>query len=210
MPRPLLLTLLALAGCAPAQPSTPQSGAAPQAEVAPQAAAPLVPDAAPPPAPAPSPRAAAAIAHARSYLGMAYVWAGRDTKEQPGLDCLGLLYRAWGPVTGTPWRKYPVNPSKIVASGLLGAPVPGLAGALRAEIDRGLLHPGDVLYLLLGEYEIPDDPLLVHDGVRYWPWHTGLFVGEGKGTVIHASPSAGVAEQPLDELAWDALYVTRP
>lgn len=167
-------------------------------------------EAEPPVADPPTARAGSAIALARNYLGTPYVWAGRDTEKHPGLDCLGLLYRAWGPVTGTPWTRYPVNPTKLVASGMLGAPVPGLDGVLREELDPGLLRPGDVLYLLIAEYEIPDAPLWVHDGVRYWPWHTGLYVGEGRGTVIHAGPSSGVAEQPLMTLAFDALYVTRP
>lgn len=166
------------------------------------------------PAPAlpdpPTARAGSAIAAARHYLGVPYVWAGRDTAKHPGLDCLGLLYRAWGPVTGTPWTRYPVNPTQLVASGLLGGPVPGLDGVLRAALDPGLLRPGDVLYLLVAEYEIPDAPLWIHDGLRYWPWHTGLYVGEGTRTVIHAGPSSGVAEQPLDTLPFDALYVTRP
>lgn len=153
------------------------------------------------------PKAAKALAKARTYLDVDYRWEGRDTPTHPGLDCLGLLYRSWGAVDGTPWQRYPFNPSPLVASGRLGAPVPGLAGATRDEADLALLRPGDVLYLLLANYRIPDAPLWVYDDVEYWPWHTALYVGEGR--VIEASPLGSVRETALAALAWDGLFVTR-
>lgn len=152
-------------------------------------------------------KAARAIAVARGYLGTPYRWEGRDTARFPGLDCLGLLFRAWGAVDGTAWTAYPPNPSPLVASGRLGAPVPGLDGVLRADVDPAALRAGDVLYLLLAGYEIPDAPLWTHDGVSYWPWHTAMYVGDG--VVIEASPLGAVREGPLVGLTWDALYVTR-
>ena len=70
---------------------------------------------APPPSPSADPeQVRAAIKNAEGYLGQSYAWGGRMTTGNPGIDCLGLLYLAWGPVTGTPWRSYPVDPSKII------------------------------------------------------------------------------------------------
>lgn len=163
------------------------------------------------PGPGPSaerPVVEAAIAAARGYLGAPWRWGGRNTAALPGVDCLGLLFLAYGPATGTAWRSYPVDPSKLVASGRLGAPVEGLAGTLRANLDRESLQRGDVLYFLLEDYVIPDDPLLVVGERKFWPWHTGLYVGDG--IVLNAHPGRGTVEMPLDEVAWDALFVTRP
>jgi len=162
----------------------------------------------PPPTPTADPvQVEAAIKNAESYLGQPYAWGGRNTSGNPGIDCLGLLYLAWGPVTGTPWRSYPVDPSKIVASKKLGTPVDGAAGVLRADLDQGLLQRGDVLYFLNRGYEIPDEPLWVVGEDRYWPWHTGLYAGDG--VALHAEPGGVVRRQPLDEIPFDALYVTR-
>ena len=155
----------------------------------------------------PTADAATALAHARDWLGTPYRWNGRGTARLPGLDCLGLLYRAWGPTTSTPWTAYPVNPSELVDSALLGAPVPGQDGVLRGQVDTDLLRPGDVLYLL-STAPIPDLPLWRDRGTPYWPWHTVLWVDNGE--VIHAAPGDQVRVQPLEELAWDALFVTRP
>jgi cell wall-associated NlpC family hydrolase len=149
-----------------------------------------------------------AVTAARALIGEPYAWGGRDEPSHPGVDCLGLLYLAWGSVTDTPWRRYPVNPSALVAGGLLGQPVPGLDGVLRAELDPALLQPGDVLYLLVADYHIPDEPLWHHQGHDYWPWHTALYAGEGR--VLHAEPGGRVRHQRVDSIAWDALYVTRP
>ena len=157
---------------------------------------------------APSPTVEAAVQAALRYRGAHYEWGGRNTAGNPGIDCLGLLFLAYGEATGTPWRRYAVNPSELVTSGLLGAPVPGLDAAPRDRVDLGVLRRGDVLYFLIEGYEIPDDPLWVRtDGARFWPWHTGIYLGDG--LTVHASPSAGVAEQPLEEIAFDALFVTR-
>jgi cell wall-associated NlpC family hydrolase len=154
------------------------------------------------------PIAQTAIAVARGYVGEPWRWGGRDTEALPGVDCLGLLFLAYGKATGTPWREYAVDPSKLVASGKLGKPVDGLAGTLRADVDRTKLRPGDVLYFLLEGYVIQDEPLLVIGDRKFWPWHTGLYVGDG--VALNAHPAEGTREMPLDELAWDALFVTRP
>ena len=165
---------------------------------------------------------AAAVAEAAKWLGTPYRWGGRGTQGHPGLDCLGLLFRAWGPVTRTGWTRYPFNPSPLVASGMLGTPVVGWAGRRRADVETEALAAGDVLYLLAAEHEIPDSPLWEEvrpcgsgeqpNGVgdcttRYWPWHTVLYVGEG--WVIQAEPGGVVVVDRLEDLTFDALYVTR-
>ncbi len=155
---------------------------------------------------APTPHSQAVTA-AEALIGEPYAWGGRNQPSHPGVDCLGLLYLAWGSVTGTSWRSYPVDPSKLVASGLLGQPVPGLDAVPRDKLDPASLQPGDVLYFLLQDYEIPDAPLWHHDDHDYWPWHTGLYAGEGR--VLHAQPGGRVRSQRLDAVMFDALYVTR-
>ena len=159
------------------------------------------------PSPPPGRKAALALAKARSYIGVPYRWEGRDTQQFPGLDCLGLLYRSWGSVDGTPWQRYPPDPSPLVASRRLGVPVPGLDGVQRADLDVAAMLPGDVLFLLVANHPIPDAPLWTRDEVPYWPWHTALYAGDGK--VLEASPMGDVRESPLAYLSWDALFVTR-
>lgn len=147
------------------------------------------------------------VALARERLGEPYRWEGRGTDRFPGYDCLGILFRSFGAVDGRSWRTYEVNPSELVANGKLGAPVDGLDGILRDELDPVTLAKGDVLYFLLRDYRIPDDPLLVRGEAQYWPWHTGLYVGDGR--VLHARPGESVMEQSLDSIAFDAVFVTR-
>ncbi len=159
--------------------------------------------------PVASPTVERIVARAESYLGEPYRWGGRNTGGNPGIDCLGILFLAYGPETGRAWREFPVDPSKIVASGMLGTPVEGLDGVLVEDLDVATLQRGDVLYLLSAGYEIPDEPLMVRDGVRYWPWHTGMYVDEGKQLVLHAAPGGVVCKQPLGGIGFDALFVTR-
>lgn len=156
-----------------------------------------------------TPLAAAAIANAEALIGEPYRWGGRMTAGNPDIDCLGLLFLAYGPPTDTPWRRYPVDPSKIVNSKMLGEPVSGLDGTLKPDVDTSLLRPGDVMYLLIEGYEIPDDPLLITETAKYWPWHTALYVGGAEPTVIHADPGGVVKKQSLESMHFDALFVTR-
>ncbi len=152
-------------------------------------------------------RADRVVALARGRLGEPYRWEGRGTGKLPGFDCLGILFRSFGAVDDRKWWTYEVNPSELVAGGKLGSPVDGLSGVFREDLDPAALEKGDVLYFLLRDYEIPDTPLLVRGEDRYWPWHTGLYVGDGR--VLHARPGEEVMEQPLDAVAFDALFVTR-
>jgi len=152
-------------------------------------------------------RNAAVIADARSLKGIEYRWEGRNIERLPGLDCLGLMFRPYGRATGRSWKSYEVNPSELVAGGKLGKPVPGVAGVTRKDFDLALLKTGDVLYFLLEGYVIEDKPLMTRNGRKFWPWHTGLYVGDG--VVIHAEPGGVVREQPLREVNFDALFATR-
>jgi cell wall-associated NlpC family hydrolase len=149
-----------------------------------------------------------ALEAGRALIGEPYAWGGRGEPSHPGIDCLGLIFLAWGEVRDTPWRRFPVDPSKIVASGMLGQPVPGLDGVLRAGVAPDLLEPGDVLYFLMADYPIPDAPLWRHEGHDYHPWHTGLYAGEGR--ALHAQPGGRVRHQDLADIPFDALLVTRP
>ena len=149
-----------------------------------------------------------ALEAARTWAGTPYRWGGRGTDAHPGMDCLGILFRAYGVMDGVPWWAYAVNPSELVASGRLGAPVPGLDGKPWSPEQVAQLEVGDVLYFLVEGYEIPDVPLVEDASGRWWPWHTGLYAGEGQ--VLHAAPGGTVRTQPLSEVFFERLYVTRP
>lgn len=149
-----------------------------------------------------------AIALAEATKGTPWKWNGRLTPQLPGLDCLGIIFVAYGEATGTPWRDYPVNPSELVASAKLGNVVPEVAGVLRGNVPVDALKRGDILYFLVEGYEIPDKPLLVDGERRYWPWHTGIYLGDGN--VLNSHPSQGVVVMRLTDISWDALFATRP
>lgn len=152
----------------------------------------------------------AAIAATTDYVDLPWVWGGRASAKNPGIDCLGLVFRGYARASGTPWWSYPVDPSKLVASGLLGQPVPGLDGVQRGQVPYELLRRGDVVYFLRENHRIPDDPLWNDGAYDYWPWHVGLYVDEGQRFVVNAHPFYNVIRMPIDDVLWDALFVTRP
>jgi len=117
------------------------------------------------------------------------------------------MFLADGAVSGRSWRSFEVNPSELVANGKLGTPVPGVDGVLRGDVPVANLMPGDALYFLEADYPIQDAPLLVRGDTSYWPWHTGLYLGDGR--VIHADPGSVVRIQDLEDLRFDALFATR-
>lgn len=144
------------------------------------------------------------------YVDLPWTWGGRATARNPGIDCLGLLFRGYGRATDTSWWDYPVDPSKIVSGGMLGQPVAGLAGVARGEVPYERLRRGDIVYFLRRNYKIEDAPLWHDAGADYWPWHTGVYVDEGHRYVLNAHPAYDVIRIPIDDVRWDALYVTRP
>lgn len=143
----------------------------------------------------------AALDHARSYLGTPWAWNGQASAKNPGLGCMSLVYLSYSHATGTPRSRYPVNPSELLASERLGA-----TAAVLERGDPVELQAGDVVFFLTTS-PIPDDPMLVHDGTEYWPWHMGLWDGE---QVLHAEPGGVVRTQPIEEIAWDVVLATRP
>ncbi|MCP4810771.1 MAG: C40 family peptidase [Proteobacteria bacterium] len=145
----------------------------------------------------------AALEHARTHLDTPWAWNGQATTKNPGLGCMSLVYRSYSHATGTPRSRYPVNPSELLASERLGTAV----AAIPVGIPVEGLEPGDVVFFLTTT-EIPDDPMYSADGVDYWPWHMGLWAGDGQ--VLHAEPGGVVRTQAVEEIAWDVLLATRP
>ncbi|MFK7931252.1 MAG: C40 family peptidase [Myxococcota bacterium] len=157
---------------------------------------------------APPPIIERAVQAAEAKIGTPFRWGGRDSSKRPGFDCQGIVFVPFGRTLGVSWTRYPWDPSVTVSSGMLGKPVAGVSGKLRAEVDPNLLRRGDVLYFAIAHLDIDDDALLVRDNVEYRAWHTGLYVGDG--VVLHADPASTVRTQSLMGISWDALVVTRP
>ncbi|MBI2666967.1 C40 family peptidase [Candidatus Woesearchaeota archaeon] len=154
------------------------------------------------------------LEEAEKYMGMSYQWGGRNTKNNPGLDCLGLIFLPYSAVFDFDWRKIPVDSNKsIIENGSLGSPVQGLNGILAEEADLSLLQKGDVLFFLVKNYkpESKDDPLLLKGNEAYKTWHTALYAGKlgEQRMIIHAKPGDKVVKEPLSLDFYDALFVTR-
>jgi cell wall-associated NlpC family hydrolase len=151
------------------------------------------------------------VQNAKKYLGVEYQWGGRNTKKRPGLGCMGLVFSAYADTLKyNSWKRFSRIPSKLVKSGELGKPVNDLDGILRKDFDGSKLKPGDVVYFLVKDYELMKDrdtPLAKINNQSYWPWHMGLYMGNN--TIIHARPSDKVVAEHLDEIYFDALFVTR-
>lgn len=181
---------------------------------------------------APTTSAEQIVRAAESYLGREYVFGGRDGRPgcrdgkkrvrcAGGIDCQSLIFFAYESVLGRAWTRYSVMPSISIRRGELGQPVPGLDGVLRDDVDRTRLRRGDVLFFLLDGYNLDaDKPLLVRGDAQYGTWHTGIVhcsprqglpgaADAGAVQVIHARPGDRVTIEPLDAIAFDALYVVR-
>ncbi|MCL6500606.1 MAG: C40 family peptidase [Candidatus Pacearchaeota archaeon] len=153
---------------------------------------------------------------AEEYLGVPYAWGGRSKKE---IDCMGLIFLAYSKITGKSWKNLSVYPSKLVKSGKLGKPVKGLDGVVADSIVNSInkMEVGDIIYLLTPSRVIEDDSLVAIDSTGYWPWHMGLYAGNGN--ILHANPCASentpaqVIREPLSQLLERtgtlAIFVTR-
>jgi cell wall-associated NlpC family hydrolase len=150
------------------------------------------------------------IKEAEKYLGTPYVFGGRLTSKHPGLDCQGIILLPYSKLFGFNWTKVPVwNNRKVVDSGYLGHPVKGLDGVLAEDIDFDLFKPGDAIYFLDENFSNKDTPLLVENGREHLTWHTGLYKGGPDHLILHAAPGDKVLIEAIDEVYFDALFVTR-
>ena len=171
----------------------------------------------------PSETAAKILKAAEAYKGQPYVFGGRQGKPgcrrngravrcKPGIDCQSLIFFAFEDVLGTRWWDFSVMPTVNVKRRELGHPVAGVNGVLRGDLDPSKLAPGDVLFFLIEGYNLDvDGPLHVVGDRKYGTWHTGFFHGASDGTywVLHAAPGEHVKLQPLDDIAFDALFAVR-
>lgn len=156
------------------------------------------------------------VENAKKYLGTEYNWGGRLTENNPGLDCLGLIFLPYAKTFGTKWTEISVNPSEIVEKKQLGKPVEGLEGVLTKDVDISKLEEGDIIYLL-NQTKIKDKPLAEINGKKYWPWHTGIYSNKKENLFLHANPGAypryetKVVEYDFKEVLEDndAIFVTR-
>ncbi len=152
------------------------------------------------------------VENARGYLGTEYIWGGRLTKKNPGLDCLGLIFLAYSKTYETKWTGISVNPSEIVKKEQLGKPVKELDGILTKDIDFSKLEEGDVIYLLTTD-SIKDNSLAEINKIKYWPWHTGIYSNKEKNLFLDAFPGNKVIEEDFSEVLnqkpTKAIFVTR-
>src|SRR3989344_6026116 len=151
------------------------------------------------------------VENARKYLGKEYQWGGRLTKENPGIDCRGLIFLAYSKTYNKKWTEISVNPCEIVKKEQLGKPVKGLDGILEKNVDFTRLEEGDIIYLL-SAIKIEDKPLSEINGIKYWPWHTGIYSDKKNNLFLHAEPGNKVVESNLKEyFDWktEAIFVTR-
>jgi len=132
---------------------------------------------------------------ARAYLNknnraVPYIWGGRNTENNPGLDCLGLIFVSIQDVTGIPWNYWSVMPSKLIKQLGDGREVEFFYSENATEKDMIKdLKKGDVIFFL-STAPTRDKPVtskkIGNDKIAYWVLHTAIYTGEGK--IIHASP----------------------
>jgi len=151
------------------------------------------------------------VENAKKYLGTKYQWDGRNTKKNPNLDCLGLIFLAYSKTYNKKWTEISVNPSEIVKKEQLGKPVKGLEGVLKDSINFSKLEEGDIIYLL-STSEIKDKPLAKINGIDYWPWHTGIYSDKKNNLLLHAEPGKKVVEtdfkEYLNKTITDGIFIT--
>lgn len=133
------------------------------------------------------------VTAARKYLGTNYNWEGRMTRRYPGLDCLGLMFKALEERFGVPWQKWNTYPTKLIPQ--LGKNSVVVIMSEGVSLDK--LKEGDFIFFLWHDSH-QDEPAVVKGEDKYWVWHTAIYAGNGN--IIHASPFNGrykVVEEPL-------------
>ena len=121
---------------------------------------------------------------ARWHLEHPYNWAGRETKKNPGLDAIGLLFIAINNKYGINWKRWSVKPSELIKQfgGAIGGPV-----FLPEESSKVVqLDPGDLIFFLW-PMKMRDKPVAKDShGRNLYAWHEAIY--SGNGNIIHASP----------------------
>jgi hypothetical protein len=145
---------------------------------------------------------------AEKYLGVPYKWNGRSKEK---LDCMGLPFKSYTDLTQNDWKKLSVFPKKLVKSGKLGSPVEKLDGILRDSIDYNKLKIGDVVYFLVDYKASNEDFFTKINEKKFWVWHMGIYAGteNGKPKILDAKPGEEVVKEPMKEIYYHAIYVTR-
>jgi cell wall-associated NlpC family hydrolase len=124
------------------------------------------------------------------YLGRSYQWGGRNTRQNPNLDCLGLIFLSIEDKTGIPWNHWSVYPKKLIKQldkkntrkTVLFTNDPLLDSASVSAIKEG-----EILFFLV-DFPSPGNDSVAADGAGrpLYVGHTGIC--SGGGNAIHASP----------------------
>jgi len=78
-------------------------------------------------------------------------------------------------------------------------------------VDFTRLEEGDIIYLL-SAIKIEDKPLSEINGIKYWPWHTGIYSDKKNNLFLHANPANKVTESNFKDYlqeTTEAIFVTR-
>jgi len=149
------------------------------------------------------------IEEAKNYIDVPFVFGGRSKR---GIDCMGVIFLPYSKVTGKSWKRLSTNPRELVEKEMLGKPVSGLNGVLKNNIDYSKFKKGDIVYFLVS-YQIGNVKHFMEiDNIKYWVWHMGIFTGFDENEVpliLHACPSHKVIIQPIKEIYFEAIFVTR-
>lgn len=134
---------------------------------------------------------------AKKYAGVPYIYGGRLTEKNPGLDCLGLIFRALQDRYGIQWRSWSVKPSKLMDQ-LSKKDRQTILMSLEASKDAESfknIKAGDLVFFL-GTSKLEDVPVAKGlNGEDLFVWHTGI--ASGNGNVIHSSPFDDADGKPL-------------
>ncbi len=155
------------------------------------------------------------VDNAKKYIGTEWIWDGRATKNNPGIDCLGLIFLPYAKTFNKKWTEISVYPGEIIEKKQLGEPVKGLDGVLVKDIDYSKLKQGDIIHLLTQREPIDDRdiPSKIINKTKYRTWHTGIYSDEEKNLFLNASPGEEVKEQDLKEIVeyfpTEAIFATR-